>query len=69
MYLYIFKILIFNYQSVIKTGYERDLTRQDLWKIDEDHSSEILTKMFEKEWNNNAKELVYSIFCLISLTS
>jgi hypothetical protein len=41
---------------LISTGYKKDLTREDMWDIDEDEKCEFLTEKLEKEWNKVASE-------------
>jgi len=42
--------------NLIKTGYKRDLKKEDLFEISNENRSETLTKKFEKEWNKKAVE-------------
>jgi hypothetical protein len=42
--------------SLILTGYKRDLTREDLWQIDESESSAVLTQKLESAWNQMTEE-------------
>lgn len=44
--------------SLIVTGYKRDLTRQDLWNINEKESSNHVTNEFEKYWNKQANDYI-----------
>jgi ATP-binding cassette subfamily C (CFTR/MRP) protein 1 len=40
---------------LILTGYKRDLTKEDMWEIDESESSRNLTDKLEKKWNKVAQ--------------
>lgn len=42
--------------TLISTGYKRDLTREDLWEIDEAEKSESVTKKLEQVWNPKAEK-------------
>lgn len=42
--------------SLINTGYKRDLTREDLWEIDDTEKSENVTKKLEHVWNPKANK-------------
>ena len=44
--------------ALIKTGYKRDLQREDLWSIDITESSAHITKKLETAWNSTAKEYI-----------
>ena len=43
--------------TLIRTGFKRDLTKEDLYEIDQNDKSEAITNRIYKEWN--AKTLVY----------
>ncbi|RNA36438.1 multidrug resistance-associated 1 [Brachionus plicatilis] len=44
--------------NLILTGYKRDLTREDLWKIDDTESSFHLTNKLEIAWNKASKKYI-----------
>jgi hypothetical protein len=41
---------------LISTGHKNDLTRENLWQIEADESSEHLVNKFEKIWNQLAQK-------------
>lgn len=41
---------------MIVNGYKRDLTKQDMWQIDESESCDYLTRELEDEWNEMAQK-------------
>lgn len=41
---------------LINTGYKRNLTREDLWDIDDREKSETVTRKLETYWNPKALE-------------
>ena len=41
---------------LINIGFRRDLTRDDLWEIDEAEKARYVTEKFEKVWNPKAQE-------------
>ena len=43
--------MLIHSKRLIKKGFKRDLTRQDMWEIDSSETSEIVTKKLEREWN------------------
>jgi len=53
--------------SLINTGYKRDLTRDDLWEIDDAEKSERVTKKLEQVWNPKAQKCEYFEKFLIKL--
>ncbi|CAF1016714.1 unnamed protein product [Brachionus calyciflorus] len=42
--------------DLILTGYKRDLTKDDLWSVDETEASENVTKKFETAWNKASEK-------------
>ncbi|CAF0717000.1 unnamed protein product [Brachionus calyciflorus] len=44
--------------DLILTGYKRDLTRDDLWIVDETEASAHLTHKFETAWNKASKKYI-----------
>lgn len=40
--------------NLIKTGYKRDLKKEDLFEINDENKSETLTQKFENEWEKKA---------------
>ncbi len=46
----------FYFKRIIKNGYNRDLTKEDLWEPEKDEASEFLTNKFENIWNQVAKK-------------
>lgn len=42
--------------TLIRTGYKRDLTREDLWEIDDCEKSEYITNKLERVWNPKAQK-------------
>ena len=45
-----------NVYRLIVNGHKRDLTREDLWEIEEDESTKLLTIKLEKVWNEASKK-------------
>jgi hypothetical protein len=41
---------------LIKTGFKRDLTEEDCWKLDDKERSSYLIENFEKKWNKDLDE-------------
>jgi hypothetical protein len=41
---------------MISTGYKKNLTRDDMWDIDEEEKCYHLTQKLEKEWDKVASE-------------
>ena len=40
-------------------GFKRDLTREDLWEIESDESSQYLTNKLELIWNQASKRYLH----------
>ena len=55
------KLMFWWMNSLIITGYKRDLTRQDLWRISEKESSYHITNRFENVWKKQANEYIQQI--------
>ena len=47
--------------ELILIGYKRDITREDLWRVEESESSEYNTKRFEFNWNKKAQEYITAV--------
>ncbi len=41
---------------MIVNGFKRNLTKQDMWQIEESESTEFLTEELEKHWNEIAEK-------------
>ena len=52
---------LFLFYSLIKTGFKRELTREDLWEVDESETAQNVTKRLEDSWNKKAKEYIAKI--------
>nr|UOU03336.1 ATP-binding cassette subfamily C1-5 [Brachionus rubens] len=44
--------------DLILTGYKRDLTKEDLWKVEETEASEHLTRKLEIAWNKTSRKYI-----------
>lgn len=47
--------------DLIKTGFKRDLVRDDLWEIEDTESSALITKRLEDSWNKKANEYILKV--------
>jgi ATP-binding cassette, subfamily C (CFTR/MRP), member 1 len=47
--------------DLIKTGFKRDLVRDDLWEIDDSETSIVITKRLENAWNQKANDYINKI--------
>jgi ATP-binding cassette, subfamily C (CFTR/MRP), member 1 len=47
--------------DLIKTGFKRDLIRDDLWEIDDSETSIVITKRLENAWNEKANDYINKI--------
>jgi hypothetical protein len=36
-------------------GYKKNITREDMWEIENSETTKFLTEKLEKEWNENAQ--------------
>ena len=43
------------YSRIIVNGHKRDLTREDLWEIENEESSKVLTTRLEEIWSETTK--------------
>lgn len=41
--------------DLIMTGYNRTLTREDMWKVDDNESSRYLTQQLQTAWDKDSK--------------
>ena len=48
------------YRIIIK-GFSRNLTKMDMWQIEESESSEYLTQELEKHWNEVAQKYLFFV--------
>ena len=46
---------------LISTGFKRDLTRDDLWEIDEAEETRTVTEKIESVWNPKAQEYIFKM--------
>ncbi len=47
--------------DLIKTGFKRDLVRDDLWEIDDSETSAVITKRLEDAWNYKAQDYINKV--------
>ncbi len=61
--LYNFFLISLNFKhklkSLIATGYNKSLTKEDMWDLSDGEKCEYLTEKLEKEWNKAAAECVF----------
>ena len=41
--------------DLIMTGYKRTLTREDMWKVEDNESSRYLTQQLQTAWDKDSK--------------
>jgi len=56
---------IFQQSRLILAGYKTDLTRKDMWRIEEKEMCKHLTEKLEKEWNQIAEKYPYFLFFIL----
>jgi hypothetical protein len=49
-------VYLFLQSRLILAGYKKDLTRKDMWRIDEKEMCKKLTEKLETEWNHIAEK-------------
>lgn len=42
--------------DLIMTGYNRTLTREDMWKVEDNESSRYLTQQLQTAWDKDSKK-------------
>lgn len=47
--------------DLIKTGFQRDLVRDDLWQIEETETSNCITQRLEDSWNKKANDYITKV--------
>ena len=52
-----------NLNRIIVKGFRRNLTKMDMWQIEESESSEYLTQELEKHWNEVAQKYLFFFCC------
>ena len=51
--------------DLIMTGYNRTLTREDMWKVEDNESSRYLTQQLQTAWDKDSRKLEVLLFQLI----
>ena len=52
-------------KSLIVKANKKELKVEDLWNLANNHTSDVITKKVEKEWNKVAKKYNFKIFSKI----